>query len=78
MSRVDVVGLAARLAAAEPGVANRTTLATIRDDIGTMRSFLDALEIHVGLRVSELAADGKSEPAAGLLAGDHRRSTREI
>ena len=61
---------------ADPSACDRDQLAVLVRLIGRARAWLDALEIGVAARAEQLAAGGACEPAATLLAGEGRRSTR--
>ncbi len=65
------------LIGADPAVCDRDQLALLVRLLGAQRARIDALEVRVAARATELAAAGACESAATLLEGDGRRSSRQ-
>jgi hypothetical protein len=62
--------------AANPEVMERDELASLVTDLARLRAWIDAAEVRAARRVRELASEGRSEPAAGLLGRSGRRSAK--
>ena len=72
-----IVALASQLAAADPATCDRVGLGELTRAVSQLRSFCDALDVRIARRADELAAEGRSEPAAGVLANNGRRAGGE-
>ncbi len=65
------------LLAADPDVMDRDQLAGLVSQLGRVRSWCAAAEVRVSRRTRQLAAEGRSESAAGLLADGGRNSSKD-
>jgi hypothetical protein len=74
MGAARIVGLASQLAAADPATADRVGLGELTRAVSQLRSFCDALDVRIARRAGELAAEGRSEPAAEVLGDNGRRA----
>ena len=72
-----IISVVSQLAAAEPGACDRDGLAELVAASRLLRGFLDALDVRIGVRASQLAEEGKSESAFGLLSDEGRRAPAE-
>ncbi len=77
MGEQDVLTTVRTLMGADLSVCDRDELAVLVRLMGATRAWIDALEIRVAARATELAAAGACESAATLLEGGGRRSARQ-
>ncbi len=84
MDQMELVSMAQRvrcsvdaLVAVDLDVCDRDALDDVLAQWRTVRSFTDACEVRIARRSRLLAAEGRSEPAAGVLAQGGLRSTKE-
>ncbi len=67
----------AELAGVDVGVLDRDGLDAVVAAAGRIRGFCDAVDVQVARRARQLAEQGRSESADGVLAHRGRRSTRD-
>ena len=77
MSSTTVVETVERLAATDVASVDRAGLESTVSDIGTVRSWLDAIEVGCSRRSRELAAEGRSGAPESTLTDRGRRSGRD-
>lgn len=65
------------LLAGDPDVMDRDELASVVSQLGLVRSWCAAVEVRVTRRTKQLAAEGRCEPAPGLLADRGRLSSKD-
>ena len=65
------------LLVADPDVMDRDQLAGFVSQLGRVRGWCAAAEVRVSRRTRQLAAEGRSEPAAGLLTDGGRNSSKD-
>ena len=72
-----IVAEVAALSQVDPATCDRAGIAELVADIAHVRGWLDSLEGCAAAQAARLAADGSGDPAAAVLAGAGRRSSRE-
>ncbi|MGI9053259.1 MAG: DUF222 domain-containing protein [Ilumatobacteraceae bacterium] len=77
MFRSGVVGEVEHLVNHDPAVCDRTELTALVTVTNRVRGWLDALDVRIALRASDLAAQGSCAAAADVLTGGGRRSCRD-
>src|SRR5262245_6941061 len=77
MYETAVGALVDQLVDTDPACCDRAGLASLVAVSQRVRAWLDAFDARVALHASRLADDGLCEPAAALLRGDGRCSSRD-
>lgn len=67
----------ASVVATDPDVLEREGLGELTRAAARLRGWLDAVDVRIARRARQLAAEGRSESAAGVLLDEGRRSGRE-
>jgi hypothetical protein len=77
MYETGIVALVGDLVDADPASCDRAGLASLVALSQRVRAWLDAFDVRLAVHAARLAEKGACEPAAALLSGGGRRSTRE-